>query len=119
MKIAVVFDTPYQSWGSGDHLRQMDLEIAKWATDEPDVECQIGDALRSKGHDVVLVGVHDDVQPMIDELAKAKPDLVFNGTEGFHDNADLDHLIPAILEAEQHRYTGAGPLGLLVSRDKA
>ena len=93
MRIAVVFDTPYRNWAHDDHWRQMELEIGKWARDEPDMEYQIGDALTARGHEVLLVGVHDDIQPMIDELAMGKPDLVFNGTEGFHENADLDHLI--------------------------
>src|SRR5262245_8682896 len=119
MKIAVVFDTPYVNWGNEDHWRQMQLEVAKWGQHEPDMEYQIADALARRGHEALLVGVHDDVQPMIDALEAAKPDLVFNGTEGFHDNSDLDHLIPSLLEAEGHRYTGSGPLGLLVSRDKA
>jgi D-alanine-D-alanine ligase len=83
------------------------------------MEYQIADALRNKGHEVVLIGVHDDMQPMIAKLAETKPDIVFNSAEGFHGKAELDHLFPAVLEAEGHRYTGSGPLGLLVSRNKA
>ena len=70
----------------------MELEIAKWATHEPDMEYQLADALRGKGHEVLFVGVHDDLQPMIDALAAAKPDLCFNGTEGFHDKCRRQRL---------------------------
>ena len=119
MKVAVVFDTPYAGWQHEDHWRQMESEVAAWKHDEPEMEYQIADALLKKGHDVFLVGVHDDVQPMIDRLEELKPHLVFNGAKNFHDNAHLDHLIPALLEAEGHRYTGTGPLGLQVTRNKA
>ena len=119
MKIAVVFDTPYTNWGPEDHWRQMEAEVAAWKVDEPEMEYQIADALRHKGHEVWLAGVHDDVQPMIDKLEELKPDLVFNAAEGFHGDAQLDYLIPALVQAEGHRFTGSSPLGLLVSRNKA
>jgi D-alanine-D-alanine ligase len=97
----------------------MEKEIGRWATDEPEMEYQIADALRNKGHEIVLIGVHDDMDPMIRKLAETKPDIVFNSTEAFHGKAELDHVFPAVLEAEGHRYTGSGPLGLLITRNKA
>jgi D-alanine-D-alanine ligase len=119
VNIAVVFDTPYPSWEPADHWQQMEREVAAWKQDEPEMEYQIADALRIKKHDVTLCGVHDDVQPMIDRLEQLKPDLVFNSAETFHGNAQLDYLIPSLLEAEGHRFTGCSPLGLLLTRDKA
>jgi D-alanine-D-alanine ligase len=119
MRIAVVFDTPYPNWDVQAHWTQMEAEVAAWKTDEPEMEYQIADALRRRDHEVSLCGVHDDVQPMIDRLEELKPHLVFNAAEGFHGNAQLDYLIPALLQAEGHRFTGSSPLGLLVSRNKA
>ena len=42
-----------------------------------------------------------------------------NATEAFLENSNLDYLVPALLEAEGYRYTGAPPLALLVTRNKA
>jgi D-alanine-D-alanine ligase len=119
MRIAVVFDTPYQSWEHPDHERQMLKEVAVWQDAEPDMEYQVADALRQRGHEVYLVGVPDDLQELVRRLADIKPDLVFNGTEAFRGNALLEYLVPGMLEAEGYRYTGSPPLALLVSRNKA
>jgi D-alanine-D-alanine ligase len=68
---------------------------------------------------VTLVGVRNDLQYLVRCLDEIRPDLVFNGVEAFHGNAGLEYMIPGILEAEGHRYTGSPPLALLVSRNKA
>ena len=52
MRIAVVFDTPYAGWHHPDHERQMAKEVAAWNDDEPEMEYQIADALRERGHEV-------------------------------------------------------------------
>jgi D-alanine-D-alanine ligase len=119
MRIAVVFDTPYPSWGHADHERQMAKEVAAWRHDEPEMEYQIADALGHRGHEVFLIGVTDDLQHLIHTLGEMKPDLVFNAAEAFHGNPSLEYLVPGILEAEGYRYTGAPPQALLVSRNKA
>ncbi len=119
MRVAVVFDTPYEGWHHPDHERQMTAEVAAWKHDEPEMEYQIADALRQRGHEVSLVGVRDDLQYLSRSLAEFAPDLVFNCVEAFHGNATLEYLVPGILEAEGYRYTGSPPLALLVSRNKA
>ncbi len=119
MRIAVTFDTPYPNWAPDQHARQMALEVAGWVQDEPEMEYQVADALTEAGHEVLLAGVHDDLQPMIDMLEAYRPELVFNATESFHGNAKLDYLVPAVLESEGHHYTGSPPLALLVTRNKA
>jgi D-alanine-D-alanine ligase len=119
MRIAVTFDTPYGGWDHPDHERQMVTEVAAWKHDEPEMEYQIADALRVKGHEVVLVGVRNDLQYLVNCLAEIRPDLVFNAAEAFHQDPGLEHMVPGILEAEGYRYTGSPPLALLVSRNKA
>lgn len=119
MRIVVTFDTPYDGWDHPDHERQMATEVAAWKHDEPEMEYQIADALRIKGHEVTLVGVRNDLQYLVRSLEETRPDLVFNGVEAFHGNAGLEYLIPGMLEAEGFRYTGSPPLALLVSRNKA
>ena len=119
MRVVVTFDTPYDGWEHPDHERQMATEVAAWKHNEPEMEYQIADALRIRGHDVTLVGVRNDLQYLVHCLDKIRPDLVFNAVEAFHGNAGLEYMVPGILEAEGWRYTGSPPLALLVSRNKA
>ena len=62
MRIAVTFDTPYDGWEHPDHERQMATEVAAWKHDEPEMEYQLADALRRRGHEVYLLGVRDDLE---------------------------------------------------------
>jgi len=119
MRIAVVFDTPYDSWHHEDHARQMAKEVAAWKDDEPEMEYQIADALRERGHEVTLIGVKNDLEYLVRCLDALHPELVFNAAEAFHGNAGLEYMIPGLLEAEGYRYTGSPPMALLVSRNKA
>ncbi|MEO8089086.1 MAG: D-alanine--D-alanine ligase [Gemmatimonadales bacterium] len=119
MRIAVVFDTPYSGWEHAEHEIQMEKDIAAWKTDEPDMEYQIAHALRERGHEVQLIGVRHDLQYLVRSLADWQPDLVFNGAEAFKGNEALEYLLPGLLEAEGYRYTGAPPLALQVTRNKA
>jgi D-alanine-D-alanine ligase len=119
MRIAVVFDTPYCGWDHAQHERQMELEVAAWEADEPEMEYQIAHALRDGGHDVRLLGVRDDLEYLIRELGAWQPELVFNGAEAFRGDESLEYLLPGLLEAEGYRYTGAPPLSLQVTRNKA
>jgi D-alanine-D-alanine ligase len=119
MRIAVVFDTPYEGWEHPEHERQMAKEVAAWHHDEPEMEYQVADALRGRGHEVCLLGVQDDLHHLTRALADIRPELVFNCAEAFHRNPALEYLVPGMLEAEGHWYTGSPPLSLLVSRNKA
>jgi D-alanine-D-alanine ligase len=119
MRIVVTFDTPYDGWDHPDHERQMATEVAAWKHDEPEMEYQIADALRARGHEVSLVGVRNDLQYLTQCLSQIRPDLVFNGVETFHGNPGLEYMVPGMLEAEGWHYTGSPPLALLVSRNKA
>lgn len=117
MRIAVVFDSPYE-WTPDQHAAELAKEIGNRKNVEPEMEYQVANALVKNGHDVLLVGIHDDLRDMSARLADWKPDLVFNATEAFAENSNLDYLVPALLEAEGYRYTGAPPLALLVTRNK-
>lgn len=112
MKIAVVFDTPYAAWEDEDFKREVAARVEE-------AEYEVAEALMARGHDVLLVGVHDDFHHLVERLHAFEPDIAFNCAEGFHDNPQLDYLFPALLEAEGYRHTGSPPLALLISRNKA
>lgn len=112
MKIAIVFDTPYTDWTDEDFKRAV-------AAKEGEAEYEVAEALMAYDHDVLMVGVNDHLQPMLDALRAFQPDLVFNCAEGFRGHVRLDYVFPALLESEGFRYTGSPPLSLLTTRNKA
>jgi D-alanine-D-alanine ligase len=118
MRIAVVFDSPFD-WPPERHAAEMKKQIANRGKVEPEMEYQVAKALLKNGHEVLTIGIKDDLRDMSTRLGEWKPDLVFNACEAFLDNSNLDYLVPALLEAEGYRYTGAPPLALLVTRNKA
>jgi D-alanine-D-alanine ligase len=118
MRIAVVFDSPFD-WTPEQHAFEMRKQIANRKHVEPEMEYQVANALAKNGHEVLVIGIRDDLRAMSARLGEWKPDLVFNATEAFHENSNLDYLVPALLEAEGYRYTGAPPLALLVTRNKS
>ncbi len=119
MRIAVVFDTPYVRWAPEDHHRQMTDEIAGKFDYEPEMEYQVAHALEERGHEVLLIGIHDDPRDVLDRCTEWKPDVVMNCAESFHGEERLDYVFASLLEAGGYRYTGSPPLALLVTRDKA
>ena len=112
MKIAVVFDTPHVGWADEDFKREVAAEV-----EEPEYE--IAEALLARGHDTRLIGVHDDLTHLVEELRDFRPHLVFNCAEGFAGQSNLDYVYPALFEAEGHPYTGSPPICLLTTRNKA
>lgn len=117
--VAVVFDTPYPDYSQDDHLDRMEEELRRGRKVEAEMEYQVAGALRNKGHKVSLVGVHDDPASSMAQLRESAVDMVFNASEGFQQVDTLDFLLPALFEAGGHRYTGAPPMGLMVTRNKA
>jgi len=54
MKVAVVFDTPHQGWTDADFRRELAANIEE-------AEYEVAGALAANGHDVRLIGVHNDL----------------------------------------------------------
>src|SRR5438876_11147754 len=66
-----------------------------------------------------MIGIGDDVAPLLAKLADFQPKLVFNGCEGFRKNARHEYAIAALLDMYGYRYTGSSPTALLVARNKS
>jgi D-alanine-D-alanine ligase len=79
---------------------------------------QLSSALETLGHEVTRVSADSDVLPVVTELRKALPELVFNLTESFAGVSSLDSNVAALLNLMGLRYTGSSPAGLLVAGDK-
>ena len=76
-------------------------------------------ALRALGHEVRVLGAGHALAPILDIVAEFRPALVFNLMVEFHGRADFDQHVASALELLQVPYTGCGPRGLTLARDKA
>ena len=58
---------------------------------------QLDAALTENGHTIRRLAVDDAVQPLIDELTKEQPELVFNLAESFRGKSALESNVAALL----------------------
>jgi D-alanine-D-alanine ligase len=79
---------------------------------------QLDAALTASGHTLRRLAVDDAVQPLIDELTKEQPELVFNLAESFRGKSALESNVAALLNLLDLRYTGSSPAGLILAGDK-
>jgi D-alanine-D-alanine ligase len=81
-------------------------------------EYHVCHALRGLGHRVSAMGAEYDIASVATTLKQQAPDLVFNLTEQFCGDRQMDKNIAALLELLDIPFTGAGAMGLLLARDK-
>jgi D-alanine-D-alanine ligase len=89
------------------------LKTEDWKT-----EAGILRVLKKLGHEVTLFGLHDDIQPLVDELRNHRPDLVFNLCEAFSGDRNFEPHVASLLELMKIPYTGAGVMALKICKDK-
>jgi len=97
-----------------DDVTGHDVTEVEWK-----MEFDVTETLRTMGHEVLPLGVEDDLGPLRKAVADWKPHIVFNLLESFHDVGAFDQHIPSFLELLRVPYTGCNPRGLTLSRDKA
>lgn len=89
--------------------------------DERDVLVQVAavsDALVQLGHTPTAMACTLDLERLRAALRDARPEVVFNLTEGLGGTDRLQHIAPSLLEAMNVPYTGAPAAALLVTNDK-
>lgn len=86
--------------------------------DVPTTEHHVVDALRNLQHNVSVLPAADEIEKIISALKEHKPDLVFNLTEQFAGDRRLDKNVTGLLEMLDIPFTGSGPTGLMLCRDK-
>jgi D-alanine-D-alanine ligase len=74
--------------------------------------------LKKLGHEVRLFGIFDDIRPLVDELTRHKPDVVFNQCESFANDRQHEPSVIALLDLLGIPYTGARPEALQLCKDK-
>jgi D-alanine-D-alanine ligase len=89
------------------------------ATAEWRMEFDVVATLRALGHELFVIGVHDDLTPIRSSIEDFKPSITFNLMEAFNDVVVFDQNVVSYLELLHMPYTGCNPRGLTLSRDKA
>jgi D-alanine-D-alanine ligase len=84
-----------------------------------EVEFHVTESLRTAGHEVRVVVFGPDIARNLADLRAAGPELVFNLTEHYGGDRRMDKNIAALLDLVGVPYTGSGPTGLMICRDKA
>jgi D-alanine-D-alanine ligase len=82
-------------------------------------EYHVKQAIESLGHQVIVVGVSNDLSAILNAIEGNKPDIVFNLAEEFNGIGHFDQHVVSFLELLRQAYTGCNPRGLTIARDKA
>jgi D-alanine-D-alanine ligase len=92
----------------------LDVINAEWK-----MEFDVTSTLEELGHEVKVVGVHDDLSAIRSAVEEFKPDILFNLLEAFADITTFDQNVVSYLELLRLSYTGCNPRGLTLARDKS
>ncbi len=86
-----------------------------------EIKCEwdVVTTLRASGHEVQQLGVSHDLLPIRHAVESWRPHVVFNLLEEFQEEAIYDHNVVAYLQLLKVAYTGCGPRGLVLTRDKS
>ena len=91
----------------------------RFVLDRASMEEHVYKALRPRYERVAVVPFGPDIGTTLAELKALKPRIVFNLTEWVDGDRKLDYAIAGLLDIMKFRYTGTGPAGLQMCRDKA
>ncbi|HEY7191421.1 MAG TPA: ATP-grasp domain-containing protein [Vicinamibacterales bacterium] len=97
-----------------DDTTGIDVLEAEWK-----MEYDVIETLRELGHEVRVLGIHDDLGGIRPTAGHFKPHVVFNLLEAFADVTTFDQNMVSYLELLRLPYTGCNPRGLILARDKA
>jgi D-alanine-D-alanine ligase len=92
----------------------IDVLEAEWK-----MEYDVIETLREIGHEVRVVGIHDDLRLIRRNVEEFTPQIVFNLMEAFAGITTFDQNVVSYLELLRLPYTGCNPRGLMLARDKA
>jgi D-alanine-D-alanine ligase len=97
-----------------DDTSGIDILEAEWK-----MEYDVIETLRESGHDVRVLGIHDDLSGIRLATEEFTPHIVFNLMEAFAGVTTFDQNVVSYLELLRLSYTGCNPRGLILARDKA
>lgn len=88
-------------------------EAAPWRT-----EYDVISTLRASGHEVMALGVQEELAPIREHIENWKPDIVFNLLEEFHGETLYAQNVVSLLELLKIPYTGCSPRAIMLCRGK-
>lgn len=97
-----------------DDTAGIDVREAEWK-----MEYDVIETLRERGHEVRVLGIHDDLTGIRESAEAFRPHVVFNLLEAFAGVTTFDQNVVSYLELLRLQYTGCNPRGLVLARDKA
>jgi D-alanine-D-alanine ligase len=97
-----------------EYTEGLDVINAEWK-----MEFDVTSTLEELGHEVKVVGIHDDLGAIRAAVEEFKPDILFNLLEAFADVTTFDQNVVSYLELLRLSYTGCNPRGLTLARDKS
>lgn len=80
---------------------------------------QVAAALRERGHEATILGVHGDIQKLVTGLTQPRPELVFNLMEMFNEDPFGDVDAAGLLDLLDLPHTGGGAGEIFLRQDKA
>ena len=113
LKVLLLFNTPYAT------PRGYDFKEEFADPENMYTENDVYRALQANGFEVRLLGIYDNIVPLLEEVKEFQPDIVFNLVEVFADKTHFDKNIGALLELLGLPYTGASSEALFICNDKS
>lgn len=111
-KVLVCFDD--RGTTSHDQDYTEDLKSPDWKT-----ESDVIHALTELGHEVELLGLHDDTDLLRQKLETFQPDIIFNMVEEFGNISSAEHKITSFLELQGIPFTGCSSVGITLCKNKS
>ncbi len=96
------------------YKQKIDREKTDWVT-----EYDVIKTLRKLGHDVIPLGVDENLGVIRTTVFEFKPHIIYNLLEEFDGVSIFDQNVVSYLELLKFPYTGCNPRGLMLARDKA
>lgn len=112
LKVLMLFSSPYNQ-PRGYEYKEEFADPENMYT-----ENDVHQALLENGHVVRLLGVHNTVEPLFEEIRENRPDLIFNMVEVYNDQSHYEKNMAALLEMLDIPYTGATSENIFLCNNK-
>lgn len=112
IKVLLLFSSPYNKPRGYDYKEEFS------DPDDMYTEKDVYQALIANGYEVSILGLHNTVDPLFEEIKENKPDVIFNLVEVFDDKAYLEKNVTALLEMLDIPYTGASSDNMFICNNK-
>jgi len=110
-KVLVVFNSDGPATLDQDFTER--FKEPDWAT-----EAHVIEAVKSLGHTCATLGVFDDTELICEKIKQFEPSVIFNLVERFNNEASHDRDIASFFKLTGIPFTGCGPTGLTLCKDK-